>query len=153
MTRIGITGTQLGGTFAQLMTLRQFLLPVNTELHHGDCIGVDAQAHATMLVIKRNSDLYGNQAIVIHPSDNPKKRAFCEGYDSIWPEAPYLIRNHNIVNATDLLIAVPYTDEEQLRSGTWATVRYANRIGKLVLVIMRDGSIRPYPYTHMIEGK
>ncbi len=146
MTSIGITGTQHGGTPAQLATLRQFLLPSATaELHHGDCIGVDAEAHAIMLAIKQDPDLYGARQIIVHPPDRPSKRAFCEGYDFIWPEAPYLMRDQDIVNSTSLLIAVPHADKGQLRSGTWATVRYATRRGKLVLIILRDGSIRPYP--------
>jgi predicted Rossmann fold nucleotide-binding protein DprA/Smf involved in DNA uptake len=55
---------------------------------------------------------------------------------------PYLERNHAIVNESDFLIAAP-DGPETLRSGTWATVRYARKVGKRVLVIMPNGEILP----------
>jgi hypothetical protein len=39
-------------------------------------------------------------------------------------------------------VACPRTDQEQRRSGTWATVRYARKVGKPVLIIGRDGKIK-----------
>ena len=154
MTRIAVTGTQRGGTLEQLITLRQLIRPVNTVLHHGCCIGVDKQAHDIMTDIKSNELLHAGQLVVGHPGFNPRKpddmskRADCySGLDEVYPEAPFLDRDKTMVNVTDLLVAVPGSLEERLRSGTWATVRYADRIGKLVLIIGPDGIIRPYPAT------
>jgi hypothetical protein len=152
VTYIGATGSKDGGTPAQLVTLRQFLLPVSTELHHGMCIGVDKQAHDIVLELNANDLTKGSRWIAGHPGFNPvkpddlSKRADCTGLNETWKPKPFPDRNRDIVDACDLLVAVPSTNDEQLRSGTWATVRYADRIGKLVLIILRDGSIKPYPY-------
>jgi hypothetical protein len=48
-----------------------------------------------------------------------------------------LERNRMIVAACDLLIAAPLQDTEILRSGTWATVRYARKAGKQVILLQR----------------
>lgn len=95
--------------------------------HHGDCIGADAEAHKIARAV-------GCFSIVIHPSDLVDQRAYCNG-NIVWkPRAP-LIRNRSIVSSTDLLIAAPATKDEVLRSGTWATIRYARK-GKKPVVIL-----------------
>lgn len=52
-------------------------------------------------------------------------------------------RNHDIVDATEWLIATPKKFEE-IRSGTWATVRYAKKVKKPVTIIWPDGSIEEW---------
>ncbi len=56
-------------------------------------------------------------------------------------EAPeeYLIRNANIVRATEYLIAMPAHHSEVRRSGTWATIRSARRQGKTTYIIDPGG--------------
>lgn len=54
---------------------------------------------------------------------------------------PPLERNRYIVNASEGMIAMPITMEEQRRSGTWATIRYARNVKKPVLVIGPNGQI------------
>jgi hypothetical protein len=107
------------------------------EVHHGDCMGADADFH----------DLADNECldIVIHPPIDDSKRAFCSSSDVREPK-PYLDRNHDIVNETRVLIACP-NGRESPRSGTWATVRYArNRIyqgeQQLTYIITPSGEIR-----------
>ena len=79
----------------------------------------------------------------IHPPDNPTKRAFCfVPGDVIYEPKPYLIRNRDIVDQTDLTVAAPFEFEEQLRSGTWSTIRYAARIVKPLIVVLPDGALR-----------
>jgi hypothetical protein len=114
--RIGFTGTRKGMNIKQLQNLykalsQQFAL----EFHHGDCFGADQEAH----VIAR---LLGYE-VWIHPPIDDTFRAFCKS-DKILPAKPYLERNHDIVNSVDLLIAAP-DGPEMLRSGTWATIRFA----------------------------
>lgn len=51
------------------------------------------------------------------------------------PEAP-LTRNKKIVDDCDILIALPIDkDVEELRSGTWATIRYARKQNKQIIMI------------------
>jgi len=130
---IGFTGTQKGMSPEQKQQLEDLLWALTScgtqvELHHGDCIGADAEAHD----IARRC-----QAIVhIHPSRSPLKRAYREG-DVMYVEKENLTRNRDIVDAGNLLIAAPDSDVERLRSGTWATVRYARKSGKVVLTLAR----------------
>jgi hypothetical protein len=48
-----------------------------------------------------------------------------------------LARNRDIVAASDILIAAPESDKEELRSGTWATVRYMRQAVKPVIHLSR----------------
>lgn len=134
--RVGFTGTQRGMSGHQLGDLRRILRcfhgPVLTRkslggiLHHGDCIGADEQAND----IAREFS-YG---VEIHPPSDAKKRAWCTSIMVHAPK-PYLERNHDIVDACDLLIACP-AGPEVMRSGTWATIRYARKTGVPVIVLL-----------------
>ena len=135
--RLGFTGTHLGMTVQQEATLRKLLASkIVFEFHHGCCVGADAQAHgiAHDLHIKK----------VLHPPVNPAKRALCEldPGDVELPKKPYLDRDHDIVDNTDVLIAAPASTREDIRSGTWATVRYARRKGRVIMMIDPDGNLR-----------
>lgn len=136
---IGFTGTRNGITEMQAATLEQVLrvtklnVPYSERVfHHGDCIGADDAAH----IIAKRLGFY----IVVHPPKVEMYRAFCRG-DEIRPEHDYMIRNHNIVGETKYLIACPSTGIEELRSGTWATVRAAQKSRKQVMLIPPHGII------------
>lgn len=142
MIHVGFTGTQRGLEEFQLAALDRLLGDLayqhgSIELHHGDCIGADEVAH----------DLADNNCfdITIHPPTDDSKRAFCTGGNVREPK-PYLERNHDIVDETTTLIACP-NGEERMRSGTWATVRYARTkiydgLGGVIYVITPSGEIR-----------
>jgi hypothetical protein len=129
---IGFSGTQRGMTEAQKATVSRLLAaaPGVTSAHHGDCIGADAQFHELALAYA---------PVIIHPPTNDAKRAFCHGA-VVLPAEGYIARNHAIVDACQVVIATPKEADEVVRSGTWATIRYARQQGKLVLVIRPDGS-------------
>jgi hypothetical protein len=128
---IGFTGTKMGMTNRQKNVFSSIVANA-LELHHGDDSGADLDAHN----IARK---YGVDFIFFN---NPYKyyiRAFCQG-DYTMPEAPFLKRNKNIVDYTDLLVACPNGFEEVIRSGTWATWRYAVKQEKLWIIIWPDGT-------------
>jgi hypothetical protein len=131
---VGITGTQKGLTEAQFAAL-ELLLPHMgmTEIHAGDCVGVDAE------IVTYVKEALPSVKTVGHPPTIADKRAFLE-YDEERAPKDYLVRNHAIVDAADYLVACPKEDEEVLRSGTWATVRYARKTGKTVVIIKPDGT-------------
>jgi len=136
MIKVGFTGTQVGMTEFQKATLKNKLIELiesvpnsllvptypKIEFHHGDCVGSDEQAHYMALEL--------NLRVIVHPPEDPKKRAFCRGAFEYKKEKPYLDRNHDIVDETDCLLATPKCEVEELRSGTWATYRYAKKMAK-----------------------
>ena len=135
--KVGFTGTQHGMSPRQHRKLAAILRGLDvSEFHHGDCIGSDAEAH----VIAQSLGI----RVVVHPPEIDAKRAFVvlsrgtaqRHADDIRVPRPYLKRNHDIVSACKLLIAAPKRLSEQRRSGTWATIRFANRNGVEVVIIV-----------------
>ena len=125
--RIGFTGTRRGMDSHQKWEVA-ILVAENkpTEVHHGDCIGADTDFHEICME---------HIPIVIHPS-NLKTRAW--NYAGVTMEhepKPPIVRDHDIVDSVDMLIACPAQNYEILWSGTWATIRYARKVGKLVRII------------------
>jgi hypothetical protein len=113
-----------------------------SEFHHGDCKGADEEAHAMVSSIRHNRNLYPQ--IVIHPPTNNKYRAFLKGEVDM-PWADYIDRNHQIVDSVDMLVACPKSEEEELRSGTWATIRYAKRKCILIVIVYPSGRLERLP--------
>ena len=139
--KVGFTGTQKGMTNQQARKLIELLLELHAlenarEFHHGDCVGADAHFHHILVKFMKHE---APDHIYIHPPDNTSKRAWCYS-KHIFPVKPYIERNHDIVDAVDILIATPKTRHEELRSGTWATIRYARKTGKEVHVIYPERS-------------
>jgi hypothetical protein len=128
--KIGFTGTQIGMTPIQSDMVATYLH--HAEVHHGDCIGADSQVH--FLAKKAGC------SIVIHPPIKTYKRFFCPDADKILPARNYPDRNHDIVDCTELLLAAPGQYKEKLRSGTWATIRYAVKCKKPVKIIYPNGT-------------
>jgi hypothetical protein len=122
---VGFTGTSQGMTDIQKVRLERILFELfhadqssSTEFHHGDCVGADEEADEIAESI--------GYTRVIHPPINPYKRAHCQT-KIIWEPKEYLVRNHDIVNCSNIMIACPKEAHEVLRSGTWATIRFANK--------------------------
>ena len=112
--------------FDRLVILLTDLEP--TEAHHGDCTGADDIFHQICLELKI--------PVVLHPPKNLTKCAHNWATCIASRVAKdYLVRNHDIVDESDELIAVPGEKTEQLRSGTWATYRYGKKTGKTVHLI------------------
>lgn len=133
MSVVGFTGTQRGLTALQAAALAALLATwPRGWFHHGDCIGADAQAHAIALEL--------GWYVELHPPTDPKKRAFCKGATVVRPTLPYLVRNQNIVTASAVMIATPGEFEEQLRSGTWSTVRRSRKAERPLALVYPDGT-------------
>ena len=129
MKHIMITGTQEGLSDNQYKQVYNLLLEMYENnhsevcLHHGDCIGVDAEVNK----IARALGYY----TIAHPCDIEEKRAFSQSDETLEPLPP-LVRNRIMVDESSFVIACPKQDKEILRSGTWATIRYAKKQGKNV---------------------
>jgi hypothetical protein len=120
-------------TQAQQVTFADVLPPEVGRLHHGMCYGSDDQA-------SRIAARLGWYTIG-HPGYGKAGTANFHGHaDRILDAFPYLTRNQHIVEAADLVIATP-SGAEVVRSGTWATVRYARKCEKQLIVIQPDGTL------------
>jgi hypothetical protein len=133
MLHIGFTGTRHGMTPAQADALAARLAPYAEAeawaFHHGDCQGGDAEAHQIAWML--------GAIVHVHPPDNDTWRAYCAGPSRVLRHAPlpYLQRNQAIVEACDVLLAAPRQAQEERRSGTWATIRDAKKLGKPVIIL------------------
>lgn len=129
--KVGFTGTQKGLTKAQKLALEALAQALEIgEFHYGDCIGADDEAARIFFNF--------GWPLVQHPPDNPSKRANLQQIlrpRVVMHERPYLDRNRDIVDQSDILIACPKSRFEEIRSGTWATVRYARKKGRKVVVV------------------
>jgi hypothetical protein len=150
---VGFTGTRNGMTPAQRKAVWELLQKENpTEVHHGDDKGADTDFH--QLAHRHKS------VVRVHPPDNAVRRAFNEGHE-VHQVKPYLKRNRDIVDNSDVLIATPSSSEEVLRSGTWATIRYAKKQNKKVIQVNPDGSVQDSiakdapgdPYNRDVKGE
>lgn len=139
--QVGITGTQRGLTFAQYETATELLGELDSppDLHHGGCIGADEQIarltkrlwpHARLFCYRGHTrdkwaELDSSTTFVGEPTDN-------------------LRRNRVIVLAVERVWAFPGEKDEVLRSGTWATIRYAKKVKRPLWVVFPDGSYSVY---------
>ena len=133
---IGFTGTQRGMTPIQKQYVEVMIRRISQnkffETHHGDCIGADKEFHNIICKV--------NSKIIIHPPTYNGKRAFCHATNcEVLTKKEYIQRNHDIVNASDVILATPGEQYEVLRSGTWATIRYSKKRNKKLYIIYPDG--------------
>jgi len=132
--RIGFTGTHLGMSVRQKALVEMHLLeqfkPEMNWLMHGDCIGADAEAAS---IARRVG--YG---IWVFPPINEYRRAFTIA-DRREDPADYIDRDRNIVDNCEILLVTPHTNYEMIRSGTWATYRYAKSLDRKIVLVYPFG--------------
>jgi hypothetical protein len=123
-------------THQQKIGIRELMMELApAEAHHGDCKGADATFH-------RFCKLFSCY-IVGHPGVDRHgfalTRAYCDVDESL-PPLPYLERDKVIVEVSKILIATPRMMIEEVRSGTWATVRLARKRNRTIHIVYPDGS-------------
>jgi len=129
--RVATTGSRQSRPDAVCRALRKLLIEWGaTELHHGDCIGWDKQAHDVAVSLGLKT--------VSHPPDIDSMRAYCVADETMYP-LPYIERNKAIVLACNRIIAAP-DGPERTGSGTWSTVRMALRLGRKGMIIVSTHS-------------
>lgn len=127
----GFTGTQRGATPDQMACLSALFAELDVKvLHHGGCHGADTQAHHLALA--------HNIVTRVHPGPAGTE---CMS-DVIYSVEPNLKRNMIIATLIDGLFATPAQNKEVLRSGTWATIRYARKNKKQIWIIQLDGTFQ-----------
>ncbi|MCZ8156055.1 MAG: hypothetical protein O9264_08045 [Leptospira sp.] len=144
--KIGITGSRKGLSEKQKAAFIKSLAEYsNVEIHHGDCLGVDDGIHT--LLFEEKWENPKEIQIFIHPPNDSKQRSFSakkyEGKDILihsYATMDYLARNQKIVESCDELWAFP-EGPEKVRSGTWATIRFAKKIKKPLRIFLKEGGV------------
>ncbi|MBS3914431.1 MAG: hypothetical protein KG003_08025 [Bacteroidetes bacterium] len=133
--KIGFTSPREGVSSVQIRTLIRLLglfdLKEGDEVHHGCCIGGDEKIHELI------REYYPDVSIIGHPPILTKFISQITDFDELRLPLDFLHRNKEIVNETDILIALP-SGPEVIRSGTWATIRYALKGSKSVYIIREE---------------
>lgn len=140
MNEFGVSGTAGNVTALQIDHARKRMVEFKDSgfiwQHNGQCVGADYE-------LAKIWDGLGG-LIHFHPPINTVKM-FDVDYSSwdcrLSTPKPYLERNLDIVLESSLLLALPNTYKEKLRSGTWATVRRARENGVPVILVFPDGSV------------
>lgn len=124
----GVTGTQRP-PYGSGKVVEEWLSTLDREKDFivcGVCIGMDT-------IIGKRAHERGFWVFGVVPWDRkkvaPDFRVWCFGYQEMPPGTDYMDRNQELVSQVIDLTAFPRENEEQLRSGTWATVRRARERG------------------------
>lgn len=150
-TLVAFTGNRTKMNIAQRRAFRKLLerwQPTGLTFRHGCCSGADRMAH--LEVIRRWAPDYA-MGMQLFPSNAEQYEwGFNELKDSpeaegmtmlLFPiEAP-LLRNRRMVRGANHLVAAPRGFYEVMRSGTWATIRYAREMGVPRTIILPDGRL------------
>lgn len=135
--KVGFTGTRVGMTDRQRAVVIDLLLAERAEIvYHGGCVGADTEFDCICYYFFPRGI-----TTVIHPSNKKEMQGRWHYTLFVMPEKHPLDRNRDIVDESDFLIATPKEDKEMLRSGTWATIRYARKNGKPIYIVYPDGSL------------
>lgn len=137
---VAVTGTRQDLTPAQLITathLFQGAAEHVTGFHNGGCIGADRRLFSLACAfLECPIDVWPalvNASQRFNPPDWP--------WITVHELMPPLERNEVMVTLSDVLWAFPGEDTEQLRSGTWATVRRARKISRSLVIVLPNGEV------------
>lgn len=130
----GFTGTRAGMKVAQLMRVQTILKRGKPHIvRHGCAFGADTEFHA---VWREHS----NQFADVWPASEDRAALFRDQQNVfVQPVMPPLMRNEEIVKRDALLIAAPHTSREELRSGTWTTIRCARNLNRPIIILWPSG--------------
>jgi hypothetical protein len=147
---LGFTGTRRGLSKTQLSLLPRVIATLPDIVLHGGEAHTDSEFDAWLF---REMDLRYACRVEVYPArfHEADRRSWAlwvqrQGGD---PETPRLIhpgekplrRNAIIAERCDALLACPGEMIEQLRSGTWATIRYARVKRKPITILYPNGAV------------
>jgi hypothetical protein len=133
MTHAAVTGPRTGATQPALLAVAQTLCAYKvTVLHDGDAVGVDYSAYH----LARAFGIH----VILHPPTDYKWRAFCgDARDTFREEKPFKVRDRDMVDESEFLIAVPNTIGDHPTGGTGYTVEYVRSVNKPLVFIWPNG--------------
>lgn len=143
--RVSCTASREGMTVTQWLSIRNWLWNTNSRVgiesfHHGCCIRGDAEF--VLAVLELGIGDCTVPKIIAYPSNIPSMvdEDAKAASDVVYDPLPPLERNPIIVDNGDVLLAAPAGPEE-LRSGTWSTIRDCRRKKKWIVIFWPDGSM------------
>ena len=128
MTRIAISGP----TDIAVGVLDAIIQDFKAQVRYGDTIFSGA-AFGVDTAGARAAQLAGAKLTLIRPADlwhNDNLTEIADHVINVY--GSYMERNDRLALEADRLVAYPLSAVEQLRSGTWATVRRFRKLGKPV---------------------
>lgn len=133
ITKIGFTGTRRGMSGSQMQAVLEWLLDHKAVSYvvHGACEGADRQFHTLVRLVLGDEVFVQLYPAVGCHSDIPFDTS---SWRHVHDKLPPLQRNIRIVNSADVLLACPAQRHEVRRSGTWATIRYARKAARPVII-------------------
>lgn len=136
------SGTLRGMTIAQQFgVMRAFMrLEGYKIIHHGGATGADEQAHTISERFLFERHIHWSMI-----ADKRMKVTYRAADDVEYAPLPPLKRNRVMIDASTWLIAAPATRQE-MRCGTWATVRYARERKINITLVFPDGSVSEERY-------
>lgn len=112
--------------------VRALLVLLARGLTHGDCVGADKEAgelcQALGLPVRK------------FPSTSAT-RAWTDYGELVASPADPLARNKDIIRDGEIVIATPGKLHEELRSGTWAAIRFARKMAREIWIVWPDGRV------------
>lgn len=142
--RLAFTGTQRGITVGQRLALME-LLRLGTWTAHGNglCVGADAEMFKLVMVERPDVRRVGFPCTI----SSKQARTLYRHCHEIRTPLPPMERNTRLVEwacehggVGGALIATPGEVEEQVRSGTWATIRRARKLVLPIIYVWPDGT-------------
>jgi hypothetical protein len=137
---LAFTGTRSGMTQEQRHTVFYLFPPFPDLALHGGARGADNDFD--WWIITRGMPA---ERIEVYPTRAHYAYWAHLGVRTVHDPLPPLVRNRIMVERCDELLACPATAEEELRSGTWTTIRAARMVGKSIAIVAPDGSVRREP--------
>ena len=129
-------------TAGQRLAVRSLLIAFMPDIVlHGGCIGADTDFDDMAADFNIVTEVYPT----VLKSDHLARWYLLRNTSSrivVHLPLPPLVRNKILAQRCKVLIATPKEDYERIRSGTWATVRYAREAHKRIYLVMPDGSVK-----------
>ena len=124
------------GSKNKVRLLLMTLDPEESELVIGCCVGIDQ-------MVGEEGKKFGFKIYGVVPADrlrvDPLFANYCTSFEFMPDGTDYMDRNSRLIEISYDLHAFPMTAEEEVRSGTWSTVRRARRKGMIVTIIPLKG--------------
>ena len=134
---LGLTGARTGFTEPQLRALRGVVAMLPDRIVHGGAVGVDEALDRWFRSLGLPPD-----RIEVYPASGERARVAVNRGGVVHPVMSPLYRNRLITKRCDRLLACPGTQVENMRSETWAIVRYARAAGKPITLVLPDGTVK-----------